>query len=395
MSAASWPSGRRSRAAVVARFGESRTALVERALRTADPLADAVVEEIHGGGPAVRVQLDLGIRHGLASLTDPPPAVAALLTATETLPPGIDPAIVDAGPAPIFTVPTVVRILSLSAGALLRTYESPSIAVLLDTTGRLVDGAERRLQDTGRWLLTATLPGTLHPGAPGYVATLQVRMLHAHMRRLARVRGYDELTHGAPINQVDLARTWMDFTLVSLRAQETLGYDLTEQETAQVYRYWQVLAHLLGVDPDLVGGITGNAEAARVDALLQAVTGPLAGHARALAGALVDALAVRLGELLRLPRPIGRQLIRSLGRRFHGDAVADALDLRRSLLLDLVVDVVAVGLRADRRLRRRDAERWERARIANVEAARELLDAPEEETLYEVHRAEHPDRVAG
>jgi hypothetical protein len=48
-------------------------------------------------------------------------------------------------------------------------------------------------------------------------------MMHAHMRRLARDRGFDETAHGVPINQVDLARTWMDFTLTSLTAEERLG----------------------------------------------------------------------------------------------------------------------------------------------------------------------------
>jgi hypothetical protein len=379
---------------VVARFGERRAALAERALRTGDPLADAVVAEIRSGGPAVRTQLDLGIRHGLAALVDPPPAVAALLTATEALPAGTDPAILDAGSAPSFTVPTIVRILALSAGALLRTYESPSIAVLLDTTGRLVDGAERRLDDTGRWLMTATLPGGSHPGAPGYVATLQVRMLHAHMRRLTRLRGYDEEAHGAPINQIDLARTWMDFTLVSMRAAETLGFGLTDRETADVYRYWAVLAHQLGIDPELVGTITGHDEAAAVDALLHAVTGPLDQRSRVLAAALVDAVALRLEELVRLPRPIGSRLIRSLGRRFHGRVIADELQLRSPLLLDLAISAAAVVFRAGRAIRRRDPAAWERARVENVAASRELIGDPEEDALYEVYR-EQPRAVAG
>jgi len=286
-------------------------------------------------------------------------------------------------------VPTTVRILSLSAGALLRTYESPSIAVLLDTTGRLVDGAARRLDDTGRWLMTATLPGSSRPGSPGYVATLQVRMLHAHMRRLARLRGYDEEAHGAPINQIDLARTWMDFTLVSMHAEATLGFGLTDGEAAEVYRYWAVLAHQLGIDPELVGRITGHDEAAEVDALLQAVTGPLGQTSRLLAAALVEAIALRLEEVLRLPRPVGSRLIRSLGRRFHGSAIADDLGLRSPALLDLAISAAAVALRARRAIGRRNTGAWERARSANVAATRELVDAREDDVLYEVYRDEH------
>ncbi|WP_060712007.1 DUF2236 domain-containing protein [Pseudonocardia sp. HH130629-09] len=70
-------------------------------------------------------------------------------------------------------------------------YESPSIAKVLSTTGRLVDRADKRLTETGAWLTQAMLPGNLRRGRPGYVATLNVRMLHAHMRRLALDRGYD------------------------------------------------------------------------------------------------------------------------------------------------------------------------------------------------------------
>jgi hypothetical protein len=214
-------------------------------------------------------------------------------------------------------------------------------------------------------------------------------MLHAHMRRLARLRGYDEQAHGAPINQIDLARTWMDFTLVSMRAEESLGFGLTDREAAAVYRYWTVLAHQLGIDPELVGSITGHDQAAEVDALLHAVTGPLGPQSRTLAAALVDALALRLEELLRLPRPIGSRLMQSLGRRFHGNAVADELALRSPVLLDGTVALAAVAFRLHRTIRRRNTEAWERARAENVAATQELLSSPEEDVLYEVHRDEH------
>jgi hypothetical protein len=55
-------------------------------LNAGDPLADAVVAEIHERGRKVRTALAAGISKGLASVSDPPPAVAALLTATETAP---------------------------------------------------------------------------------------------------------------------------------------------------------------------------------------------------------------------------------------------------------------------------------------------------------------------
>ena len=67
---------------------------------------------------------------------DPPESVAALLTDTERLPDYADPDLLDHGSAPFYTVPPAVHLISLSAGALIRVYESPSIAAVLATTGR-------------------------------------------------------------------------------------------------------------------------------------------------------------------------------------------------------------------------------------------------------------------
>ncbi|MDQ1505896.1 MAG: hypothetical protein QOD57_3623, partial [Actinomycetota bacterium] len=176
---APWPNARSQRSSIVAQFGGDRTDLAQWALTTADPLADAVAVALHTDGGAVRAAFDTGVTEGLASLTDPHPAVAALLASTEALPDYADEELLDHGSAPHFTVPMPVHLVSLSAGALLRVYESPSIANVLASTSRLIDGADRRIRETGQWVVTAMLPGALRAGEAGYVATLQVRLLHA------------------------------------------------------------------------------------------------------------------------------------------------------------------------------------------------------------------------
>jgi hypothetical protein len=50
--ARAWPSARGRRSSIAAQFGEDRAELLCWALTTADPLADAVVEEIHERGRA-------------------------------------------------------------------------------------------------------------------------------------------------------------------------------------------------------------------------------------------------------------------------------------------------------------------------------------------------------
>jgi hypothetical protein len=365
-----WPSMRGRRSSIAAQFGEDRADLLHWALTTADPLADAVVEEIHERGRGVRADLARGIADGLCSLADPSPAVAALLTQAESLPDYVDDALLEEGPLPQYTMPNAVHAISLSAGALVRVYESPSIATVLAITGRLVDGAGRRLEETGKWVRTATLPGAMRRGAEGYVATLQVRMLHAHMRRLARSRGYDEPAYGAPINQVDLARTWMDFTITSYRAEAVMGFDLNAAEQDSLYRYWWYIAHVLGVDARLVEGIANNVQAQRVDDLLQAVTGPPAPESSALAHATLTAVAGTLHEIVSVPEGMALRAMYALARLFHGNTTADELGLPRVAAAEHLLTPAFRAIRERRSRLRRNADAWRREQFTHLDEAR-------------------------
>ncbi|MFI5720627.1 oxygenase MpaB family protein [Nocardia sp. NPDC051750] len=373
-----WPTGRAGRSTVLAQFGAARADLMQWALTTGDVLADAVVTEMHEiGMKEARVLLSKGIREGLAALADPPPALAALLRQTETRPRYADDHLLDRASMPFYTAPGPVHLIALSAGALVRVYESPSISEVLTTTGRLVDGAERRLQETGAWHAQAMIPGSLRAGQPGYVATLEVRMLHAQMRKLALDRGYDTSVHGYPINQVDLGRTWIDFTLTGRTAEDRLGFGLTTRETADLYRYWWYIAHLLGIDARLVEGITSNVAAQRIDDLFQTVTGPVTEDSAALADATLAAVTSRLYEVLNVPRALARPALNAITRRIHGDSMCRDLKVPAARAADAWLGPVLSGLAAARERRRRDPRRWQAAIDKNLTAARTLLAANE------------------
>jgi hypothetical protein len=368
-----WPHARGARSTLVAQFGTGRADLAHWALTTGDPLADAVVADIHDGHPQARQAVQLGIRKGLGSLVDPPDSVTALLTDTERVPDYVDSDLLDHGSEPFYTMPPAVHLISLSAGALIRVYESPSIAEVLASTGRLIDGADRRIRETGKWVATAMLPGALRVGQPGYVSTLQVRMLHANMRRLVRSRGFDETAYGVPINQVDLARTWMDFTVTSLQAEESMGFGLTTSEAAMLYRYWWLIGHLLGIDARLIEGISTNEQAHRVDELLQAVTGPLIPESATLAAATLGSITDELHDALKLPESIGSRALSALARRFHGDAVADELQIASSGAADAVISRAISVIRARRSKARQDTAQWQRSREKYLAESRALL----------------------
>jgi hypothetical protein len=368
-----WPRARGARSSLIAQFGVGRAELAGWALTTGDPLADAVAADIHDGLPHARQTLQRGIRDGLGSLVDPPESVTALLSDAERLVNSTDPDLLAHGSAPFFTTPPPVHLISLSAGALIRVYESPSIAAVLATTGRLVEGADRRIRETGKWVATTMLPDSLYVGQPGYVATMRVRMLHADMRRLVRLRGFDEIAYGTPINQIDLARTWMDFTVTSLKAEESMGFGLTTRETATLYRYWRLIGHLLGIDDRLIEGISTHEQAGRVDELLQAVTGPLVAESAMLAGATLQAITSEMHDALNLPEAMGSKTLRALARRFHGNAIADELGIEPSRTADQVLSAAISVVRARRRQDRQDAARWTRNQAKHLEELRAQL----------------------
>jgi len=215
------------------------------------------------------------------------------------------------------------------------------------------------------------------------VATLQVRMLHANMRRLVRDRGFDEAMFGVPINQVDLARTWMDFTVTALQAEEDMGYGLTSREQAVLYQYWWMIAHLLGVDPLMIEGVSSNEQARRVDEQYRAVSGPLVSESVALAKATIGSMAQLPRARSRIPLPIGISVMSTLARRFHGAAIADELQLPQNLLLDKALTVAIGHIRVRRAKLRADPERWVAARLRNLANARTRI--AESPSPYETH----------
>jgi hypothetical protein len=378
-----WPSERGTRESLAAQFGDDRADLMGWALTTTDPLADAVVDEVHQHGGSVRVQLNHGMAHGVDSIDGPTPAVEALLRSTETLPGYVDRARLEAGPQAWFTTPLPIHLISLSAGALVRVYASPSIARVLATTGRLIDGADRRILETGKWLTHAVAPGGLLVGGPGYISTIQVRMLHAHMRNVVRTKGFDESAFGAPINQVDLTRTWMDFTRTSFMAEEIMGFGLTVSELDELYRHWWYLAHLLGIDERLVRGLSSNEAAGRVNDMLDAVTGPPARESIELTEMTIAAINTELVEAIHVPGVSGLPVLQALARRFHGDAVADDLGIPRHDVTDSLLTPVVSMIREERAKTRLDADKWQQKIEKAIAAFQKELDTLDGATTYE------------
>ncbi|MDX3665024.1 oxygenase MpaB family protein [Streptomyces europaeiscabiei] len=310
-----------------------------------DALADAVVAELDLLGTPAQQALDAGLRNGLASLYEPPPeAVAALLRQLESAPSGMDPLMLHRGDVVSLSVPPLWFGLCSVTATLTHTYASPAAAGRLARAGTPTAMAPRRLAGTGVWARRTMRPGGLLRGAPGYLATVQLRLLQARIRITAfeRDRESAESAEGgasgrtsfarrrSPLAQDDdLARTWLGLTLVSFRALAAVGIEIGPEEERYLYRYWSYVAHLLGLDESLYGNVLDHTDAEHLRGLLDARTAVPDENSRVLTTAMVDtqarAMAGAPGAVLSEEQL--RYLIHSVLRQAFGDETADRLDI--------------------------------------------------------------------
>ena len=293
-----------------------------------DPLADAVIVELDLHGPRARRALDAGLRNGLASLgQQPPKAVAALLRQLEATPSWVDPLMLHRGDVVSLSVPPMWFGLCSITGALAHIYASPAIARTLVGADR-PEMAARRIAETGVWARQTIRPGGLLRGAPGYVATVELRLAHARMRATSLTE-WDAGARGLPVGRLDMARTWLGFTLIAYQALAAVGIDITVEEERYLYQYWSYVAHLLGLDESLHKDVADHAGARRLQDVLDATVAAPDEISRALTAAMADAQARAMagapGALLSEEQL--RHLIQSVLRRTFGEEMGDRLGI--------------------------------------------------------------------
>src|SRR5882762_9102264 len=334
----------------VARHGDMADYMVQM-LSAGDPLADAVIVEMDALGREARRILNVGIADGLKNLTERPPAITALLQQLETMPAWVDPDMLGRGEVAALSVSPLWYELCAIGSALVHTYASPAIAKLLTQTGRLTTVAPRRLAETGMWAGQATMPDGLLRGALGYQATVQVRLLHARIRFSALKHGWDTAEWGVPISQVDVARTWLDFTLTPSQALAALGVELTQAEQNSLYQYWHYIAYLLGLqDNSFYRDVTDHDSAQELRHLFDLTIGPPDENSRVLTAAMVGAQADLLASVPQplMPRAEFFDLILGILRRTVGDDRADQLGIPVSSAAPFLV-MIALANRETRR----------------------------------------------
>jgi len=308
------------------RFG-SRVDRLGAFLGAADPAADAAVDALAGRTPQERERLvDQALTGDVRSLPD---ELRAWRTSLSALPFWADLDRARRGGEVLlrtgFFGGVVLGFRSLVAG-----YCSPAGNKPLVFSGRLREAAPRRLSETSRFVSLVYQPGSLAPGAPGWVAAARVRLMHAQIRRLLRASPrWEAKAWGDPINQVDMAGTVLLFSLVLVDGLRMLGFRIGREECEEVLHLWRIAGWVLGVEQELL--CATEPEARLLWELLEATQEPPDADSAALAAALLEsplhearspAERARAERFLPVAYGIGRHLI--------GGRYADALGYPRT-----------------------------------------------------------------
>lgn len=218
-----------------------------RYTRRGDPPADAVIAMARRlpGGHGSRM-IETAIEHGIDAVPDPPPELVAFFDSL-AVPYWVDTDQLEL--ASRVTARTGAAGFTALTMALLGGYLASRVAKTLVASGELEHMAPRRLAETAAWFAQVTELGGLHPDAPGYKATLRVRLLHAKVRAgLAASPGWDFDAWHHPVNQAQMSGTTMLFGWSLLNGSRGLGLKFSRRERAAVYHQWRYIGYLLGVD---------------------------------------------------------------------------------------------------------------------------------------------------
>ncbi|MCR2746524.1 oxygenase MpaB family protein [Limnobacter parvus] len=137
----------------------------------------------------------------------------------------------------------VLRDMALMGGYLMVAFNKTLIL-----TGELEKGAAPRLASTAQWWLKVVNTNANHAGGLGAITTLRVRWMHALVRhQLRNSPQWDSNQWGLPINQVDMAATYLGFSAVMLLGLRKMGIVVTARNSRSVMQLWKLIGWQMGV----------------------------------------------------------------------------------------------------------------------------------------------------
>lgn len=188
---------------------------------------------------------------------------------------------------------------------------------VLALSRRMQDDTRRRLEETATFVFALAEEEEWASGA-AVERILNVRLIHAAVRRLCRESGRWKAEWGVPINLEDMAGTNLSFGYLVLRGLRKGGLQADDADEEAFLHLWNVIGAISGVPEELLPQNTREAwtlERAMVRRLFRPTP-----EGRELAAAIVRTLEEEM------PRPM-KGMAAARMRLLLGDELADCLGL--------------------------------------------------------------------
>lgn len=142
--------------------------------------------------------------------------------------------------------------LALLFASLPYCYAAADGARVLAMSNRMQDNTGKRLGETGQFIMDVSEPGAFGAKGKAFKSILKVRLIHAAVRYRLLQNGHWKKDWGLPVNMEDMAGTNLAFSLITLRAIETMGAKVDKQVRDAFIHKWNIVSYLLGLDEALL-----------------------------------------------------------------------------------------------------------------------------------------------
>ncbi|MFI1462141.1 oxygenase MpaB family protein [Nocardia carnea] len=218
------------------------------ALTLGDPPMDAVVDWMYRDGLDVTWPLfEQALRHGITEMRDAPAPLWDFFLGVESPPHWLDPEQLRRG-ARVYRLGGVDGVYVARDVAFLGGYLASGFNKTLLRTGALEKGPAKRFAETAQWALDVTAENGLRPGGLGYRSTIQVRLIHALVRRrVATMPDWQGESWGLPINQTDMAATLVGALIAPIVGSVPMGIIAPRRDLDAAAHLVRYVGRLIGV----------------------------------------------------------------------------------------------------------------------------------------------------
>jgi hypothetical protein len=197
-------------------------------------------------------------------------------------------------------------------------YQASAFNKTLLLTGALKKGPSRRFAETLQWALDCTRDRGMQRFGAGYMATLRVRMIHAMVRRHVKNLPEWRLKEwGLPVNQTDMAATFLGALIVPVVCSQVLGMPLSRRERDAVTHHARYVGWLMGVEDQWLPESNQQALALLYQFLLS-ITNPDETSIQLAQPMMTEPFRLSSGYFAKLHERIERAQHLSLSRAFLG-----------------------------------------------------------------------------